>query len=105
MFTSPFLFILLSGQLLQLFPVQHLHAAPEQPHPALLRKVFQHPAHHLAGRPHVFCHLVVGHAHLVAAGLGQLIGKKKMASLRSALMNSTCCMVHMLSEKRSAVIW
>lgn len=103
MFTSS-LFVILLLPAAAAFPVQHLHAAPEQPHPALLRKVFQHPAHHLAGRPHVFCHLVVGHAHLVAAGLGQLIGKK-MASLRSALMNSTCCMVHMLSEKRSAVIW
>ncbi len=76
MFTSPLFVILPLCQLLQLFPVQHLHAAPEQPHPALLCKVFQHPAHHLAGGAHVLCHLVVGHAHLITAGLGQLIGEK-----------------------------
>ena len=75
MFTSS-LFVILLLPAAAAFPVQHLHAAPEQPHPALLRKVFQHPAHHLAGRPHVFCHLVVGHAYLITAGLGQLIGKK-----------------------------
>ena len=38
-----------SCQRLQLLLVQHLHPAAVQPHPALLRKVFEHPAHHLAG--------------------------------------------------------
>ena len=48
---------------------------------------------------------LVGDAkHIFSDMLEQELGGRKMASLRSALMNSTCCMVHMLSEKRSAVI-
>ena len=83
--------------------IRHGHAATIELHDALTGEVFQQAAHHLAGRTHVLCHLVLGQADIVAAGLGKLV-RKEDGQPRSALMKRICCIVHMVSEKRSAVI-
>ena len=96
--------LLPSRDLLQLLLIQHFHAATVEAHPALLREIFQQAADHLAGGAHIAGHLVMGHADIAAAGLGQLVGEED-GKARSALINRICCIVHMVSEKRSAVIW
>lgn len=68
--------LLPSRDLLQLPLIQHLHAATVEAHPALLREIFQQAADHLAGGAHIAGHLVVGHADIAAAGLGQLVGEE-----------------------------
>ena len=64
------------GQLLQPGLVQDGQAAPPQLDQPFLGEVFQHPADHFTGRAHIPGDLVVGHAQVGSAGLGQLVGQK-----------------------------
>ena len=52
--------------------IRHCHPAAVELYDALTGEVFEQAAHHLTGRAHVLCHLILRQADVLAAGLGKL---------------------------------